>query len=189
MGSTLKQGVSAVSSGVGSFADSLSDIGDEFSAKKLEMFGSDFNPFSDDRKGFSTEELEKEFEAELELEELDKMGSGDALSKDEISQMRSDFYKRKQKELEEIEDKEPKRDYSQFKPAAQEKSSPYVVPTDVRRPTRRGFEDIDLRTGGYNQIQRGLGIVDLNKLLDDAMGTRAKMNVFNSLFGGGRGLL
>jgi hypothetical protein len=180
MGSTLKQGVSAVSSGVGSFADSLSDIGDEFSAKKLEMFGSDFNPFSDDRKGFSTEELEAEFQKEIEPD-------AGTLSGEEISELRSDFYKRKQKELEEIEDKEPKRDYSEFKPAAQEKSSPYAVRTDVQRPTRRGFQDIDPR--GYNQIQRGLGIVDLNKLLDDAMGTRAQMNVFNSLFGGGRGLL
>ena len=180
MGSTLKQGASAVSSGIGSFADSLSDIGDEFSAKKLVMVGSTLNPFSDDRKGFSPKELEKELD-----DEISTLGAN--LSPEDIAEYRSEFYKRKQKELEEIEDKEPKRDYSEFKPAAQEKSSPYAVRTDVQIPTRRGFQDIDPR--GYNQIQRGLGIVDLNKLLDDAMGTRAQMNVFNSLFGGGRGLL
>jgi hypothetical protein len=180
MGNTLQQGASAVSRGINNFADSVSDIGDEFSAKKLELVGSTFNPLSDDRKGFSPKELEAEFQKEIEPE-------AGTLTGEEVSERRSDFYKRKQKELEEIEDKEPKRDYSEFKPAAQEKSSPYAVRTDVQIPTRRGFQDIDPR--GYNQIQRGLGIVDLNKLLDEAMGTRAQMNVFNSLFGGGRGLL
>lgn len=180
MGNTLQQGVSAVSSGIGNFADSLSDIGDEFSAKKLEMFGSDFNPFSDDRKGFSTKELEKELDDEIST-------LGVNLSQEDIDDYRSEFYKRKQKELEEIEDKEPKRDYSQFKPAAQEKSAIYDVGEYVEKPSLRGRTTF--RPEGYNQIQRGLGIVDLNKLLDDAMGTRAQMNVFNSLFGGGRGLL
>ena len=180
MGNTLQQGVSAVSSGIGNFADSLSDIGDEFSAKKLEMVGSTLNPFSDDRKGFSTEELEAEFQKEIEPD-------AGTLSGEEISELRSDFYKRKQKELEEIEDKEPKRDYSQFKPAAQEKSAIYDVGKYVEKP-RLGSRTT-FRPESYNQIQRGLGIVDLNKLLDDAMGTRAQMNVFNRLFGGGRGLL
>lgn len=160
----------------------LSNLGQSVRETKLETFGSDI--FGGDREGFSREELQAEFEQQIEGIEEARMAP---VSEEERGNLEDQFYEKKLKNLDKIESKEPGRDYSAYKAPKQEGTR--IFSSTASKPSlgspnfsRRGREE------PYDQIQRGLNIVDLNKLLDEAMGTRAKVNVFNSLFGG-RGLL
>lgn len=155
----------------------LSSLGQSINETKLETFGSDI--FGDDREGFSREELEAEFQKEIEPE-------AGTLSAEQIEQRRSKFFQRKQEELDILESKEPGIDYSAYKAPQQQSTRPSSITAPKPSLGSPSFRAVDDRA--YSQIERGLNIVDLNKLLDEAMGTRAKVNVFNSLFGG-RGLL
>lgn len=156
----------------------LSNLGQSVREKKLETFGSDI--FGGDKEGFSREELEAEFQKEIEPE-------AGTLSAEQIEERRSKFFERKQEELDILESKEPGRDYSAYKAPQQQSTRPSSITAPKPSLGSSNFSR-RVREEPYNQVQRGLNIVDLNKLLDEAMGTRAKVNVFNSLFGG-RGLL
>lgn len=160
----------------------LSSLGQSVKETKLEKFGS--NIFSSDREGFSREELEAEFEDQIANIERDR---DYPLSEEEREKLEDRFYEQKLKDLDKIESKEPGRDYSAYKAPKQQSTRPSSITAPKPSLGSSNFSR-RVREEPYDQIQRGLNIVDLNKLLDEAMGTRAKVNVFNSLFGG-RGLL
>lgn len=159
----------------------LSSLGQSVNETKLKTFGSDI--FGGDREGFSREELQTEFEDQIANIERDRMAP---VSGEERGKLEDQFYEQKLKDLDKIESKEPGRDYSAYKAPQQQSTRPSSITAPKPSLGSPSFRAVDDRA--YSQIQRGLNIVDLNKLLDEAMGTRAKVNVFNSLFGG-RGLL
>lgn len=156
----------------------LSSLGQSVREKKLETFGS--NIFGGDREGFSREELRAEFEQQIKGIEEARMAP---VSEEEREKLEDQFYAQKLKDLDK---EEPAKDYSAYKAPKQQSTRPSSITAPKPSLGSPSFRSIDDRA--YSQIQRGLNIVDLNKLLDEAMGTRAKVNVFNSLFGG-RGLL
>lgn len=141
----------------------------------LSSLGSSF--FGGDEDDFSREKLEEEFEQQIEGIEEARMAP---VSETERERLRETFYRKK------ISEKPKSKDYSAYKAPKQESTRPSSITAPKPSLGSPSFRAIDDRA--YSQIQRGLNIVDLNKLLDEAMGTRAKVNVFNSLFGG-RGLL
>ena len=141
----------------------------------LSSLGSSF--FGGDEDDFSREKLEEEFEQQIEGIEEARMAP---VSETERERLRETFYRKK------ISEKPKSKDYSAYKAPKQESTRPSSITAPKPSLGSPSFRSIDDRA--YSQIQRGLNIVDLNKLLDEAMGTRAKVNVFNSLFGG-RGLL
>ena len=145
----------------------------------LSSLGSSF--FGGDEDDFSREKLQAEFEDQIANIERDRMTP---LSEEEREKLEDQFYAQKLKDLNK---KEPAKDYSAYKAPKQEGTR--IFSSTASKPSL-GSPNFSrrVREEPYDQIQRGLNIVDLNKLLDEAMGTRAKVNVFNSLFGG-RGLL
>ena len=153
----------------------LSNLGQSVREKKLETFGSDI--LGGDREGFSREELRAEFEDQIANIERDRMTP---LSEEEREKLEDQFYEKKLKALDKVESKEPGRDYSAYKAPQQQSTRPSSISAPKPSLGSPSFRAVDDRA--YNQIERGLNIVDLNKLLDEAMGTRAKVNVFNSLF-------
>ena len=144
----------------------------------LSSLGSSF--FGGDEDDFSREKLQAEFEDQIANIERDRMTP---LSEEEREKLEDQFYAQKLKDLDK---EEPAKDYSAYKAPKQQSTRPSSITAPKPSLGSPSFRAIDDRA--YSQIQRGLNIVDLNKLLDEAMGTRAKVNVFNSLFGG-RGLL
>mgnify|MGYP003109829686 FL=1 len=157
----------------------LSNLGQSVREKKLETFGS--NIFGGDREGFSREELQAEFEQQIKGIEEARMAP---VSEEEREKLEDQFYEQKLKDLDKVE---PAKDYSAYKAPKQQSTRPSSITAPKPSLGSSNFSR-RVREEPYDQIQRGLNIVDLNKLLDEAMGTRAKVNVFNSLFGG-RGLL
>ena len=144
----------------------------------LSSLGSSF--FGGDEDDFSREKLQAEFEQQIKGIEEARMAP---VSEEEREKLEDQFYAQKLKDLDK---EEPAKDYSAYKAPKQQSTRPSSITAPKPSLGSPSFRAIDDRA--YSQIQRGLNIVDLNKLLDEAMGTRAKVNVFNSLFGG-RGLL